>query len=246
VDDGGELVSGEDAVPAGVLPKARQTTRATVAAARRRRRLWMVALTVAFALALSFAAGAWVGSRPSARDGGVGASPPAAKSAPPGTGAAVPPVEPEVAASADQGSDRGEPRERVEPRPDRGVPSALPGPHDFVTPSGNILCTYSGGQLDCHIGSGLTPEPAGPCPVRAGAWAGVRIGSTGPSVPWCSNVQLADRELPSLELAYGDGWARDGIACTARADGLRCRNDDGGVLLLSRATTRYGATAGEG
>jgi hypothetical protein len=130
------------------------------------------------------------------------------------------------------------PTDLVEGALDRGVAPPPPGPDDFVTPSGNILCAYAGGQLDCHVGSGLTPTPSRPCPPGTGDWSGIRLGRTGPSVPWCTDVRLGDRP-PPMELAYGRDWARDGIECVSQRSGLRCHNDDG-EFLLSRAATRHG------
>lgn len=131
------------------------------------------------------------------------------------------------------------PTDLVEGALDRGVAPPEPGADDFVTPSGNILCAYAGGQLDCHVGSGLVPNPSHACPSGTGDWAGIRLGRTGPSVPWCTDVQLEDRP-PPLELAYGRHWARDGIECLSQHTGLRCHNVDDGEFLLSRAATRHG------
>jgi hypothetical protein len=52
-------------------------------------------------------------------------------------------------------------------------------------------------------------------------------------------VAIQDRAVPHLVLDYGTRWARDGIVCMSAADGLRCVNDDGGELMLSRPTSRH-------
>lgn len=82
-----------------------------------------------------------------------------------------------------------------------------------------------------------------PCPSGEGVWAGVRIAGSGDAEPWCTDTPFTDRELPDRVLAYGDTWEREGITCTSARDGLRCRNDDGGQLLSSRARTGYGAVS---
>ncbi len=212
---------------------SRARWRASVAAARRRRqRSWVIAV----ALLASFVAGFWAGSSLDDRDLAVGAA-----LEHHGSARAVPePAPPPVEAPSEV-----RPTDLVERARDRGEPPPPSGPADFVTPSGNILCAYAGGQLDCHIGSGLAPRPTHRCPQGTGDWAGIRLGPSGPSAPWCSNVRLEERTPPDLELAYGSHWVRDGIACTSHRDGLRCLNDDGGELLLSRAATRHGPPLGE-
>jgi hypothetical protein len=117
---------------------------------------------------------------------------------------------------------------------------ASPGPHDLVTPSGNIVCAYAAGVLDCQIGTGLVPVPDAACPADGGAWAGVSLPSTGDAEPRCTPTSIEDRVAPDRVLAYGERWERDGIGCTSGRDGLRCENADGGELFLSRDRAAYG------
>lgn len=211
-------------------------TRASVAAAlRQRQRRVVIVLT----LVASLVVGGWAVSLQIGRDLEVGAGdePSAELSA---TDDARAPTREETASGEVGEVSEVRPTDLVEGALERGVAPAPPGPDDFVTPSGNILCAYAGGQLDCHVGSGLAPPPAQRCPPGTGDWSGILLGHRGPSVAWCTSVQLEDRATPSLELAYGHRWARDGIECISQRDGLRCHNDDGGEFVLSRGATRYG------
>lgn len=216
---------------------SRSRGRASIAAARTQRQRRVV-IALVFIAGLT-AAGFWVGSLQAGQGllAGAGGEPPA-----------EPSLTDDARAPTREDPEDGEVGEVSEVRPtdlveralERGVAPSPPGPDDFVTPSGNILCAYAGGQLDCHVGSGLAPPPAQRCPPGTGDWSGIRLGHRGPSVPWCTNVQLEDRATPPLELAYGRHWARDGIECVSQRDGLRCHNDDGGEFLVSRAATRHG------
>lgn len=211
---------------------SRARSRASVAAARRRRRRsWVIAV----AFVASFAAGVGVGSSFGERNLAVGADAGYGEQVRGAPEPSPPPAEPVEERSEVR------PTDLLQRARERGESHPPSGPDDFVTPSGNIVCAYAGGQLDCHIGSGLDPRPTHRCPDDVGDWAGIRIGPSGLSVPWCTDLRLEDRAPPALELAYGSRWVRDGIACTSHSDGLRCRNDDGGEFLLSRAATRHGA-----
>jgi hypothetical protein len=117
---------------------------------------------------------------------------------------------------------------------------ATPGPHDLVTPSGNIVCAYDAGALDCQVGTGLVPAPDAACPAGGGIWAGVSLPNTGEAEPRCTPTPIEDRVAPERVLTYGERWERDGIACTSGRDGLRCENADGGELFLSRDRAAYG------
>lgn len=224
---------------AAVPPRTRG--RASAAAARRRRPRRVV---IVLALVVSVATGCGVGSLRGQRGLAVGAGVEVSTELSATDDVRAP--NREVAVDVDRGKvDAGvvtevRPTDLVEMARDRGVAPPPPGPDDFVTPSGNILCAYAGGQLDCHVGSGLAPPPTHRCPTGTDDWSGIRLGHRGPSVPWCTNVRLEDRVRPPLELAYGRRWSRDGIECISQPDGLRCQNEDGGEFLVSRTATRHG------
>jgi hypothetical protein len=212
----------EDASPA---PRARSRAVAAGARARRRRRF-----TVAVALAVSFVAGVAVGSSMTspATGSSVATLSTITSPSPPVREAVAPPTEPV------ERSPQPEP-----PTPEPEPPT--PEPDDFRMPSANILCAYASGVLSCRIGTGLVPAPDAPCPSGDRAWAGVSITGAGAAEPWCTDTPFAEEERPERVLDYGDTWERERITCTSARDGLRCRNDDGGELLLSRERASYGA-----
>jgi uncharacterized protein DUF6636 len=115
------------------------------------------------------------------------------------------------------------------------VAAAAPGPapHDyarFQTPSKNIGCGYDSGVLRCDILSGLKPEPSEACELD---WTGIVLEVNGAAQPECAGDTIYDGSTPIL--GYGELWARNGISCESRKDGLRCANGSGHGFSLARA-----------
>jgi hypothetical protein len=113
------------------------------------------------------------------------------------------------------------------------APAPEPAPHDyarFQLPAKNIGCGYDSGVLRCDILSGLKPEPSEPCQLD---WTGIVLEANGAAQPECAGDTIYDASAPIL--GYGEGWARNGISCESRKDGLRCENGSGHGFSLARA-----------
>jgi hypothetical protein len=262
-------VADETHRPVEVAPSTpRMRSRAVASAARaRRRRRWAIAV----AIIVSFVAGVAVGSElTGGTASGVAVASGVAEPGPT-TPSMMPPRRSASGGPGDRPSTVRTPTPTLDPARDGSVsgaasgsaiaerrrapvqPSttsasdrlhvpAMPGPHDLATPSGNIVCAYDAGVLDCQIGTGLVPVPDAACPAGGGAWAGVSLPSTGDAEPRCTPTPIEDRVAPERVLAYGERWERDGIACASGRDGLRCKNADGGELFLSRDRAVYGTS----
>jgi uncharacterized protein DUF6636 len=103
----------------------------------------------------------------------------------------------------------------------------------FQMPSRNVGCAFESGTLRCDILSGLVPEPSGSCELD---WTGFVIDASGPAEPECAGDTVYDGSSPVL--AYGEGWARQGILCVSRQSGLRCMNADRHGFELARQSSR--------
>jgi hypothetical protein len=127
-------------------------------------------------------------------------------------------------------------------------PSERLGTGYFKTPSGNIVCFYSGGPADmprmflgCGIRSGLKPAPPRR-PCEEGGYAGdrVELSATGRvAVPSCAGdpgALVGAAGAPVL--AYGRTWSGGGIRCASATAGLTCRNRSGHGFFLSRERWR--------
>ena len=99
----------------------------------------------------------------------------------------------------------------------------------FKMPSKNIHCAIFSGNLRCDIRSGLKPEPKRQC---EGDWTGLLLASRGKANPVCAGDTVVKKGSKTLE--YGSKWKRNGIVCTSKTTGLRCRNGKGHGFFLSR------------
>jgi hypothetical protein len=97
-------------------------------------------------------------------------------------------------------------------------------------PSKNIGCGYDSGALRCDILSGLKPEPSEACQLD---WTGIVLEANGAAQPECAGDTIYVASAPIL--GYGESWARNGISCESRKDGLRCENGSGHGFSLARA-----------
>jgi hypothetical protein len=113
-----------------------------------------------------------------------------------------------------------------------GTPSPF---ETFRMPSGNIGCLYERGPrvLRCDILSGLRPEPARGCELD---WTGITLAARGRARAQCAGDTVYDRRARVLR--YGSSWARGGITCRSRRDGLRCANRAGRGFFLARERWR--------
>jgi hypothetical protein len=100
------------------------------------------------------------------------------------------------------------------------------------TPSGNIVCAFSGGSIRCDIRSGLHRLPPRPrdCDVDWGQ--GFTLRKRGRAAIVCAGDTVLALDVPTLR--YGRTWRRGGITCVSRSVGLRCHNADGRGFFLSR------------
>jgi hypothetical protein len=103
----------------------------------------------------------------------------------------------------------------------------------FQMPSRNVGCAFESGVLRCDILRGLAPEPSGSCELD---WTGFVLEASGPAQPECVGDTVYDSSAPVL--AYGEGWAREGILCVSRTTGLRCTNVDRRGFELARQSSR--------
>jgi hypothetical protein len=117
-----------------------------------------------------------------------------------------------------------------------GPAHTLAQAHDygrFQMPSRNVGCAFESGVLRCDILSGLVPEPSASCELD---WTGFVLEASGPAQPECAGDTVYDSGAPVL--AYGEGWAREGILCLSRRTGLRCTNVDRRGFELARRSSR--------
>ncbi len=113
----------------------------------------------------------------------------------------------------------------------------------FVTPSRNIICSWSTDidkpsrtYLRCDIGTGLNPKPKRPswCDVD---WAfGLSLRNVGRADPICAGDSVFHGLTPVLP--YGATWRKRGFTCRSRRVGLTCRNSQGHGFFLSRERWR--------
>ena len=107
----------------------------------------------------------------------------------------------------------------------------------FLTPSGNIGCSYANGlesaNLRCDIASGLKPRPARPkgC-VHLGWGDSYTMNDSGRVMLTCHGDTVIIKG--SKVIAYGKSWSRGGFVCLSRSIGLRCKNRSGHGFFLSR------------
>jgi hypothetical protein len=104
----------------------------------------------------------------------------------------------------------------------------------FRSPSGNIHCALSYGELRCDIGQrSYTPPP----PLRRSAECehgnSVGMRAQGPAQVLCvtDTVLNPDHRV----LPYGTAWQGGGFACTSSQTGIRCVNAAGRGWEMARA-----------
>src|SRR2546423_15230218 len=114
-----------------------------------------------------------------------------------------------------------------------GAGAALAG--TFKTPSGNIVCGWSGPpytSVECGIKSGLKPAPK-PIHCTAGDPNDKRVGmrATGRATPvLCAGDPgpfLPELQAKASVLRYGTSKRFGGITCISRTTGLTCTNRSG-------------------
>ena len=94
----------------------------------------------------------------------------------------------------------------------------------FQTPSRNIVCNHSDGQIDCVV---FSASPRG-----QKTWS---LKRAGPASFRCRYTNIGT-EVPVL--GYGRSWTRSGIRCVSKASGLTCTNAAGHGFALSRDVQR--------
>ena len=116
----------------------------------------------------------------------------------------------------------------------------------FATPSGNIVCLYTGGRsvpepiLECGIKSGLKPRPsrsAPDCRVLDYVANRIQLGASGRAQPIACAGDAGPFANPAATptLAYGTVWQSGAFRCSSETTGLTCRNRAGHGFFLSRA-----------
>ena len=108
------------------------------------------------------------------------------------------------------------------------------GQVDFVTPSGNIGCTYTPeGGTDVYMPAGGGPELQ--CSRIEPSYVTVILGPGGPperidnpGEQGCCSVE------PKLE--YGNSWSAGPFTCASTTSGLSCRSAAGHGFSMSRAS----------
>jgi hypothetical protein len=104
----------------------------------------------------------------------------------------------------------------------------------FQTPSRNIHCAWSSSpsSLRCDIDSGLLPKPQRPASCDLDFGDSLSLGRTGRARLVCHGDTTKNPKASVL--AYGKTWARGGIRCKSRRDGLRCTNASAHGFFLSK------------
>ena len=107
----------------------------------------------------------------------------------------------------------------------------------FLTPSGNIGCSYENGlesaSLRCDIASGLKPRPARPKGCVHLDWGdSYTMNDSGRVTLTCHGDTAIIKG--SKVIAYGKTWKLGGFVCLSRSIGLRCKNRSGHGFFLSR------------
>jgi len=106
----------------------------------------------------------------------------------------------------------------------------------FRTPSGNIMCYYSSGELRCDVMQMTNRPPPRPSDCEqdwGSAFAVTTRSARGFRI--CAGDTVAGNYRT---LGYGKAWRRDGISCSSAKTGLTCKNRRGAGFQLSRAKQR--------
>ena len=106
----------------------------------------------------------------------------------------------------------------------------------FQTPSGNMMCLYSGGSLRCDISKTTNRPPPKPkdCPVDWGN--AFELPSKGGAKRLCYGDTIMGN-YPTL--AYGAKWSKNGLTCESEKTGLTCSNQSSNGFSLSKAQQRF-------
>lgn len=106
----------------------------------------------------------------------------------------------------------------------------------FQTPSGNIMCVYSGSSLRCDIGQTANRAPPKPkdCPVDWGNAFEI------PAKGAASRLCYGDTIMGNYPvLPYGAKWTKNGITCESEKTGLTCSNQSTNGFSLSKGQQRF-------
>lgn len=114
------------------------------------------------------------------------------------------------------------------------APATVGAADRFRTPSGNIACLYGSGLLRCDIRQ-MTNQTTAPRSCMLDWGDAFTIARRGRARRICHGDTVG---FSGPVLRYGRTWRRNGIACTSRRDGLRCRNTSDHGFFLSRSRQR--------
>jgi hypothetical protein len=108
------------------------------------------------------------------------------------------------------------------------------GSAQFVTPSRNIACRMSTGQVRCDVLQRTWEVPATPADCTQSYGSGAVLVGPGKGELSCVGDTVAD---PSLSvLAYGQGVRFGDVECVSKESGMRCENPQTGHgFAVSRA-----------
>jgi hypothetical protein len=100
------------------------------------------------------------------------------------------------------------------------------GSAQFATPSGNIACHMTTGEVRCDVLQRTWQLPPTPSDCAQSFGTGVVLAGSGPGELSCVGDTVAD---PSLAvLAYGESVQFDGVVCASKEIGMRCENPQTG------------------
>jgi hypothetical protein len=96
------------------------------------------------------------------------------------------------------------------------------GAAQFATPSGNIACHMSTGEVRCDVVQRTWQLPPTPADCSQAYGTGAVLVGSGPGQLSCVSDTVAGSSLPVL--AYGNAVRFDGVVCVSRESGMRCEN----------------------
>jgi hypothetical protein len=118
---------------------------------------------------------------------------------------------------------------------------SIAAPKGFKSPSGNIFCELSEGEINslrCEINTSLKPKPPEPysgyCEFDWGR--GFLLPADARPEILCISDTIADHNKSIL--AYGKTWNNGGFKCVSQKTGLTCTNRNGIGFSLSREKWR--------
>ncbi|MEN3266068.1 serine/threonine-protein kinase [Pseudonocardia sp.] len=98
------------------------------------------------------------------------------------------------------------------------------GAAQFATPSGNIACRMSTGEVRCDVVQRTWQLPPTPTDCSQAYGTGAVLVGSGPGQLSCVGDTVAASSLPVL--AYGKAVRFDGVVCVSRESGIRCENSE--------------------